>query len=119
MAGGRLGGGFAAPPVDSPLVGYDFTVPFRELLSTCGALPAGVSRSDTTEIVVRVFLNRDGTLTSPPRLLADNPTPAQQALMQTFTAGLQQCQPYTMMPKDRYAQWKVLDLVVHPHNYRG
>ena len=28
--GGPLGGGFAAPPVDTNVLGYDWTAPFRE-----------------------------------------------------------------------------------------
>jgi hypothetical protein len=117
LAGGQLGGGFAAPPIDSPLVGYDYTVPFRELLSTCGALPSGISPTEKISITVRVFLNRDGTVAAAPQLLDGNPSAEQQTLMQNFAAGLQKCQPYTMLPPDMYDQWKSLDLVVHPHNY--
>jgi hypothetical protein len=117
LAGGRLGGGFAAPPINSPLVGYDFTVPFRELLSTCGALPSGLGPTEKISIVVRVFLNRDGTVAAAPQLLETNPSADQQALMQSFASGLQKCQPYTMLPPDEYSRWKTLDLVVHPHNY--
>jgi hypothetical protein len=117
LAGGRLGGGFLAPPINSPLVGYDFTEPFRELVSTCGALPPGVSLDRKINITVRIFLNRDGTLTEAPQLLEPNPSADQQTLMQSFASGLQKCQPYTMLPADHYEQWKTLDLVVHPHNY--
>ncbi|HEY2529171.1 MAG TPA: hypothetical protein VGJ20_14690, partial [Xanthobacteraceae bacterium] len=112
----RLGGGFAAPPIDSPLVGYDFTEPFRELLSTCGALPSGISPTEKISITVRVFLNRDGTVAAAPQLLDLNPSTEQQTLMQNFVSGLQKCQPYTMLPQGQYSQWKTLDLVVHPHN---
>jgi hypothetical protein len=117
LAGGRLGGGFAAPPIDSPLVGYDFTEPFRELLSTCGALPSGINPTEKINITVRVFLNHDGTVAQAPELLDANPSTEQQTLMQNFVSGLQKCQPYTMLPQDLYSQWKMLDLVVHPHNY--
>ena len=41
LLGGRLGGGFAAPPINSPLVGYDYTEPFRRVVSAC-APPVGV-----------------------------------------------------------------------------
>ncbi|HEX3502673.1 MAG TPA: hypothetical protein VHU22_04695 [Xanthobacteraceae bacterium] len=115
LAGGRLGGGFAAPPINSPLVGYDFTEPFREVVSSCGASPSSFSPNEKISIVVRVFLNRDGTLGAAPQLLEANPSARQQALMQDFESGLQKCQPYTMMPQDRYSQWKSLDLVVRPH----
>ena len=114
LAGGRLGGGFAAPPIDSPFVGYDFTLPFRELVSSCGSSP-GINPSEKISIVVRVFLNRDGTLAAAPQLLESNPSAKQQELMRDFASGLQKCQPYTMLPQDRYTQWKTLDLVVRPH----
>src|SRR5277367_2571276 len=53
LAGGRLGGGFSAPPINSPLVGYDFTVPFREVVSSCGAPPPGISLNEKINIRVR------------------------------------------------------------------
>jgi len=117
LAGGRLGGGFMAPPIDSPFVGYDFTMPFREVVSSCGRLPPGISPDEKISIAVRVFLNRDGTLAAAPQLRESNPSAKQQALMQEFASGLQKCQPYTMLPQDRYKQWKMLDLVVYPRNY--
>jgi hypothetical protein len=117
LAGGRLGGGFSAPPINSPLVGYDFTVPFREVVSSCGAQPPGISPNEKINIRVRVFLNRDGTLAAAPQLIESNPSAEEQALMQSFVSGLQKCQPYTMLPPDRYNQWKTLDLVVRPHKY--
>jgi len=116
LAGGRLGGGFPAPPIDSPLVGYDFTVPFRELVSTCGASPPGIGPNEKISIVVRVFLNADGTVGAAPQLLESNPSAKQQALMEHFAIGLQKCQPYTMLPQDRYSRWKTLDLVVYSHS---
>jgi hypothetical protein len=116
LAGGKLGGGFAAPPIDSPLVGYDFTVPFRELVSTCAAGPPGISPDDKISIVVRVFLNPDGTVAAAPQLLEPNPSTKQQALMEHFASGLQKCQPYTMLPQNQYSRWKKLDLVVYSHS---
>ena len=117
LAGGWLGGGFVAPPVDSSFVGYDFTEPFRELVSSCGALPRGISPNENISVAVRVFLNRDGTLAAAPKLLESNPSAKQQALIQSFASALQKCQPYTMLPQDRYKQWRMLDLVVYARNY--
>jgi hypothetical protein len=59
-----------APPIDSPFVGYDFTAPFRELVSSCGGLPpgSGISPNEKISIHVRVFLNRDGTVAAAPQL---------------------------------------------------
>jgi hypothetical protein len=119
LLGGRLGGGFAAPPIDSPLVGYDFTAEFRERVSSCAVLPPGIDPNEPIRITLRVFLNRDGTLAARPQLREANPSAKQQALMQSFVSGLEKCQPYAMLPQDRYKQWKMLDLVVYPLNAFG
>src|SRR6202050_3199683 len=42
LLGGRLGGGFAAPPIDSPLVGSDYTEQFRQVVSACAPPVASV-----------------------------------------------------------------------------
>jgi hypothetical protein len=68
---------------------------------------------------VRVFLNRDGVLAAAPQLHESNPSAKQQVLMQGFVSGLQKCQPYTMLPQDRYRQWRMLDLVVYSRTYFG
>jgi hypothetical protein len=119
LLGGRLGGGFNAPPIDSPLVGYDFTEPFRRVVSACSPPVPSVSPREQVSIRIRVFLNRDGTLTKAPLLREANPSDKQEAMMQSFVAGLEKCQPYTMMPPEKYAQWKVIDLVVFPINSYG
>jgi hypothetical protein len=121
LAGGWHGGGFVAPPIDSPFVGYDFTAPFRELVSSCGGLPpgSGISPNEKISIHVRVFLNRDGTVAAAPQLLESNPSAKEQVLMQSFVSGLQKCQPYTMLPQDRYKQWRMLDLVVSSRSFLG
>jgi type IV secretory pathway VirB10-like protein len=121
LIGGWHGGGFALPPIDSPFVGYDFTEPFRELVSSCGALPpgSGISPNENISVRVRVFLNRDGTVAETPQLLESNPSPKQQVLMQSFVSALQKCQPYTMLPQDRYKQWRMLDLFVSSRSFLG
>jgi hypothetical protein len=120
LLGGRLGGGFAAPPVNSPLVGYDYTLAFRERVSSCAPLPPGIDRSDKISVGVRIFLNRDGTVAKTPQPLDGNLSAKQQALFQNFVNGLEKCQPYTMLPADKYQQWKTLDVLVYPlESYGG
>jgi hypothetical protein len=113
LLGGRLGGGFPAPPIDSPLVGRDYTEQFRQVVSAC-APPVGVDASERISVRIRVFLNRDGTVAAAPLMREANPSAKQQAMMDSFATGLEKCQPYTMLPQDKYAQWKTLDLVVFP-----
>ncbi len=119
LVGGPLGGGFNAPPVNALQTGYDFTEPFRERISWCSSLPAGIEPGDKVSISLRVYLNRDGTLASPPKLLEPNPSPKGRALLQSAIEALQKCQPYTMLPAEKYKQWKTLDLVIYPLNFLG
>jgi hypothetical protein len=112
--GGPLGGGFAAPPVDTNVSGYDWTGPFRERVSACSKLTEGVQPSDNVSIKVRVSFNRDGTLASPPRLLVPAPSAKQQALMEVAVDALESCQPFTMLPPEKYKQWKTMVFYVSP-----
>ena len=112
--GGPLGGGFAAPPVDTNASGYDWTAPFRERVSACSKLPEGVEPGDKVSIKVRMSFNRDGTVTSPPRLLVPAPSAKQQALMVSAVDALERCQPFTMLPPEKYKLWKTMVLYVTP-----
>ena len=112
--GGPLGGGFAAPPVDTNVSGYDWTAPFRERVSMCSKLPEGVEPGDKVSIKVRVSFNHDGTVASPPRLLVPAPSAKQQALMEVAIDALERCQPFTMLPPEKYKQWKTMVFYVTP-----
>lgn len=114
LAGGPLGGGFNAPPIDASMTGYDFTAEFRERVSTCSSLPAGIMPDEKISVAMRVLLNRDGTLAAPPQPLEPIVSEKQQALMANSIGALERCQPYTMLPADKYQQWKKLDLTFFP-----
>ena len=109
---GPLGGGFAAPPVDTNVPGYDWTVPFRERVGVCSKVPNGVEPD--VSIKIRISFNRDGTLVSPPHLLVPAPSAKQKALMESAVDALQRCQPFTMLPPEKYKQWKTMVFYVTP-----
>jgi hypothetical protein len=117
LAGGPLGGGFAAPPVDTTQAGYDFTAPFRERVSSCSQLQPGIASDDKVTVKISVSFNRDGSLAAAPRLLGPPPSSKQQALFESAVTALERCQPYTMLPPQRYKQWKTLVLDIFPLNF--
>ncbi|MDR3420515.1 MAG: hypothetical protein P4L80_04615 [Xanthobacteraceae bacterium] len=119
LMGGRLGGGFAAPPIGALQPTYDFTAPFRERVSSCSAMPPGIDVGDKISVTLRVSLNRDGTLASPPQLLDPVASPKEEALVQSAIQALQKCQPYTLLPPARYKEWKTLDLTFFPLSLFG
>ena len=92
---------------------------FLERVSSCSSLPAGISLTAKVAISVHVSFRPDGSLASPPRPIGPIATPEQLAMLQSATEALQRCQPYTMLPANRYEEWKALDLTFSPLNFSG
>jgi hypothetical protein len=99
---GGLFGGFGHE------AGEDFTLPFRERLISCSKRPVGIENNDKVIIRVRITFNQDVSLSSRPRLLVPAPSTKQRALMASVIDALESCQPFTMLPPDKYNQWKTL-----------
>ncbi len=119
LAGGALGGGFAAPPVNTNYAGYDFTLAFRERVSACADPAPGVEPSDKISVALRISFNRDGSLASRPVVLAPVTTAKEESLMHAAIMALERCQPYTMLPADKYSSWKTLEVIVYPMDFMG
>jgi hypothetical protein len=116
---GQLGGGFDAPAYDSAKIAPDQTAAFLIHLKTCGSLPGTVSADDKVRIVLRVAFSPEGKLAGNPTLIEATASAKGPLLMQSAIKALRQCQPYTMLPADRYEEWKVLDLTFTPHDLAG
>jgi hypothetical protein len=39
--------------------------------------------------------------------------------MRSAMEALEKCQPYAMLPANRYQEWKVLDLSFTPRDFKG
>jgi outer membrane biosynthesis protein TonB len=90
---------------------------FRRHLRSCAKLPAGVDPTDTVHIKLRTVLATDGTLARPPILIEAPPSAKGVAIVKSATSALQACQPYKMLPADKYEEWKVLDLPFSPRDF--
>jgi outer membrane biosynthesis protein TonB len=106
-----------APAYDTAKVSSDDIAAFRRHLKTCSSLPASVAPTDKVRIVLRVLLSRDGKLMAEPALLEASASAKGPLLMQKAMDALQACQPYTMLPADKYKEWKVLDLPFTPQDF--
>jgi hypothetical protein len=111
--------GIDAPAFDTAKIQTEDIAAFRRHLKTCSSLPASVAPTDKVRIVLRVLLSRDGTLAAEPALLEASASVKGPVLMQKAMAALQACQPYTMLPADKYKEWKVLDLSFTPQDFTG
>jgi hypothetical protein len=113
---GRLGGGFDAPAIETARIDRSSVEAFRAHVRTCAALPAGVSPGDKISLVVRVKLKADGTLAGPPTLIEGTASRKGPVLLQSLLSGLTKCQPYNMLPADKYQEWKSLDMRFTPED---
>jgi len=95
----------------------DVITAFRDHLKSCSTRPAELSPSDNIHVVIRVALKRDGRLAAPPALVEAKASAKGPILMQAAIAALQSCQPYNMLPADKYDEWKVLDLDFSPADF--
>lgn len=89
----------------------------RRHLRTCSKLPAGVAPTDAVRIKLRAVLATDGTLARPPILIEAPPSAKGVAIVKSAISALQDCQPYKMLPVDKYEEWKVMDLSFTPGDF--
>ena len=92
---------------------------FRRYLKSCSKRPASVQPSDHITVKLRVAMTQDGRLAADPIVGGGSANPKAIELLQSAIAGLKQCQPYKMLPADRYGEWKVLDLDFTPKDFSG
>jgi len=115
--GGKAGDDFDAPAIESADIASSLVAEFRRHLKTCSKLPADLKASDDVKVTLRVLMNQDGTLATEPILIEASASAKGPLLMQGAINALQACQPYVMLPLDRYGEWKVLDLGFTPKDF--
>jgi hypothetical protein len=92
---------------------------FRRHLKSCSKLPASVAPSDHVQVKLRVLLTRDGKLAGDPVVGGGSANIKAIELLQSAIAAVKACQPYAMLPPDRYGEWKALDLTFTPKDFSG
>jgi hypothetical protein len=115
----RPGDDFDTVAFTAAKVATDDVGRFREQLKTCSALPAAIAPTDKVSIRLRASFLPDGTLASVPLLIEASASAKGPLLMQAAVAALAACQPYAMLPADKYNEWKVLDLSFTPRDFKG
>lgn len=110
---------FDAPAAASANISRDSARALREHLKTCSVLPRSISPDDQVRIVLRVALLRDGKLAKEPLLIEASASAKGPALMKSAMDAILACQPYSVLPADKYDEWKVLDLSFTPKDFRS
>jgi hypothetical protein len=116
---GRPGDDFDAPASKAADIASSLVTEFRRHLKTCSKLPGSIAPSDKVKVRLRVLMTLEGRLAAEPILIEASASAKGPALMQSAIAALQACQPYAMLPADRYGEWKVLDLSFTPQDFTG
>jgi hypothetical protein len=112
-------GDFDAPASKPADIASSFIADFRNHLKTCARLPKSVAPSDDVRIKLRVSMTPDGKLIGEPILIEASASMKGPLLMRSAMSALEACQPYAMLPPDKYGEWKNLDLVFTPRDFTG
>lgn len=91
----------------------------RAHLKSCSILPRSIAPGDNVRIVLRVAFAPDGRLAREPLLIEASASEKGPALMKSAMDALEKCQPYAMLPAERYNEWRMLDLSFTPRDFRG
>jgi hypothetical protein len=110
---------FDSPASKLADISSNLVAEFRRHLKACAKLPDTIEPSDRVKIVLRVFMTLEGKLAAEPILIEASASAKGPLLMQGAIGALQACQPYAMLPADRYGEWKVLDLSFTPRDFAG
>jgi hypothetical protein len=110
---------FDGPATEAADISSSVVAEFRRHLKTCSKLPASLATNDDVRVKLRVLMSPDGRLAAEPILIEASASMKGPLLMQGAIRALSACQPYAMLPADRYSEWKVLDLSFTPQDFQG
>jgi predicted component of type VI protein secretion system len=116
---GKSDDGFDATASSAADISSSVIAEFKKHLKTCSKLPPSVKPSDHIIVKLRVLLAQDGRLAAEPAIGGGSANMKAIELLQSAIAAVKQCQPYKMLPVDRYGEWKVLDLDFTPKDFSG
>jgi len=116
---GKSDDGFDATASSAADISSSVIADFKKHLKTCSKLPPSVKPSDHIIVTLRVLLAQDGRLAAEPAIGGGSANMNAIELLQSAIAAVKQCQPYKMLPVDRYGEWKVLDLDFTPKDFSG
>jgi outer membrane biosynthesis protein TonB len=116
-SGKKPGDDFDATASSTADIASSLVAEFRRHLRSCSKLPASVAPSDNLMVKLRVLMTPDGRLAADPLVGGGSANPKALDLLKNAIDALKACQPYTMLPADRYGEWKVLDLDFTPRDF--
>lgn len=65
-------------------------------------------------VMLRVSMNRDGSVNGTPQVLSADPSSEGQAVARAAQRAVMQCGPYTMLSADAYDEWRQIEVELRP-----
>ena len=87
---------------------------FRRRITECWTPPVGLDSAQELVVVFRVIFNQDGTVKQGPDVIGGKPSQFGPAFAESARRAILQCQPYTMLRKETYAEWQDMELAFNP-----
>jgi outer membrane biosynthesis protein TonB len=91
----------------------------RARISSCWSPPPGINVNSRLYVVLRVLFKTDGSMVQAPTLVEGSASPLGPALAESAKRALLLCQPFTMLRREHYDQWKDIELKFDPHELFG
>jgi hypothetical protein len=121
LPGGRVGYEYQGAGTKKLDLAADTVVALRKHLKTCSIRPPELTAK--ASVTLRINLNPDGTLVRSP----ENPHAVGHVegvlnggggqLFTAAIAAVRKCQPYKMLPPDKYEEWRTLDITFTQENF--
>ncbi|MGZ5805317.1 MAG: protein TolA [Xanthobacteraceae bacterium] len=83
-------------------------------LEGCWKPDGGSLRDEVRSIFMTITFNPDGTLAAPPQIDVPPRSAREQALAEGVVRAVISCQPFTMLPRSQYEEWKRLEFKFCP-----
>ena len=91
----------------------------RRRLGECWNPPVGAINGSNLKVVLRVLFKPDGSVATPPQLVAGTPSSFGPAMAESAKRAILTCQPFKMLRPEHYEQWKDIEITFDPRNMFG
>jgi colicin import membrane protein len=88
----------------------------RRRLAECWNPPVGAADGGNLKVVLRVLFKQDGSVATPPQVVAGTPSSFGPALAESAKRAILTCQPFTMLRPDNYQLWKDIEITFDPRD---
>ena len=112
----------SAPLADTTAqVSQESITGLRARVKQCWRAPLIGAAAQDVKITVRLYLRRDGKLQAEPEMMAISGASSENGavIMRSVIDAVARCEPYNMLPADKYDEWKMLDVSLTPRELAG